>query len=147
MRRSFIFGIIGSAILLGVYFWLVSAISGWVFAKSQFFDFWYFILGLAIGFGVQIGLYTYLKNAIKTHAESNAGAKGALAVSGTTSTIAMISCCAHYLVNLIPIIGIAGAVSIIAQYQTELFWVGIVANLVGIIYISRRIYILKKEQI
>lgn len=147
MKRSFIFGAIGTAILLGIYFGIISAISGWAFARSQFFDFWYFIITLAIGFGVQIGLYTYLKNVIKEKAASTAGAKSALAVSGTTSTIAMISCCAHYLVNLIPIIGIAGAVSIIAQYQTELFWVGIVANLAGIIYISSRIYKFKTEQI
>lgn len=45
-------GALGAAVLLGVYFTLVSLISGWDFALSQFFLYWYFILGLAFGFGI-----------------------------------------------------------------------------------------------
>lgn len=128
-------------ILLAVYFSVVSLISGWSFAVSQFSQFWYFIVSLAVGFGIQIGLYAYLKSAIH---RKNAGG-GALAVSGATSTVAMLSCCAHYLVNILPIIGVAGIVTFIAAYQTELFWVGIIFNLTGIAYIGSRIYRFKKQ--
>ena len=54
-----------------------------------------------------------------------------------TSTGAMI-CCAHYLVNILPILGVTGFVSIISQYQIKLFWIGIVFNIAGIIYIARK---------
>ena len=51
----------------------------------------------------------------------------------------MVSCCAHYLANLLPILGIAGAVTLIAQYQTQLFWIGIAMNAAGIVYIGRKV--------
>lgn len=124
-------GVIG---LLVLYFTIVSLISGRDFAFSQFAAFWYFIIGLAGGFGIQIGLYSYLKSAINLNAS-----KGVIAVSGTTSTVAMISCCAHYFANLLPIIGVSGAIALIGQYQIELFWLGLAANAASVAYISSRI--------
>lgn len=135
--KSAIYGFIGTAVLLAVYFSVVSLISGWPFALSQFARFWYFIISLAVGFGIQIGLYTYLKNII--HQKNSSG--GILAVSGTTSTAAMLSCCAHYLVNILPVIGITGVISFVSQYQIELFWVGLAFNVAGIAYISRKVFI------
>lgn len=138
--KSTIHGLVGMAALLTIYFSVISLISRWSFALSQFWQFWYFLISLAIGFGIQIGLYTYLRNAIR---QKN-GSSGVLAVSGTTSTAAMLSCCAHYLVNILPVIGITGMVSFISQYQTELFWVGLVFNIFGIAYIGRKVIILHR---
>ena len=59
--------------------------------------------------------------------------------SGATSTGAMLACCTHYLANILPVIGAAGAVTLIAQYQVQLFWVGLAFNLAGIIFIGSRI--------
>lgn len=137
ITRSVLFGFTGTAILLTVFFSVVSLISGWPFALSQFSKFWYFIVSLAIGFGIQIGLYTYLKNAI--HEKHVSG--GMLAVSGTTSTTAMLACCAHYLTNVLPIIGAAGIVTLVGQYQVWLFWVSLAFNIVGIMYIAHKIII------
>lgn len=133
--KSIFISLIGTAILLFFYFTVLTSVSGWSFAKLQFFNFWYFIVSLAIGFGIQIGLYTYLKNAVHY---KNAPGK-VLAVSGTASTVAMISCCAHYLANILPILGAIGIITIISQYQIQLFWVGLISNLLGIIYISNKI--------
>ena len=134
IKVSIIKGLLATSILLGLYFVVLTIVSGWNFTQYQFSQFWYFILALAVGFGVQIGLYTYLKNSIKSR---NASAK-ALAVSGTTSTAAMISCCAHYLVNLLPILGAGALITVISQYQVRLFWVGLASNLAGIIYMVNR---------
>ena len=139
--RPTIYGFVGTAVLLAVYFSVVSLISGWPFALDQFAQFWYFIVSLAVGFGIQIGLYTYLKNAVR---QKN-GSGGVLAVSGTTSTAAMLSCCAHYLVNILPIIGAAGIISFISQYQVELFWVGLAFNVFGIAYVSRKVIIFHRS--
>ena len=132
--KSIIKGMIGATALLAVYFFAVSLISGWPFALTQFAQFWYFIVSLAVGFGVQAGLYSYLKNAIRQQ-----GPEKILTVSGATSTAAMISCCSHYLLNLLPIIGVSGLIALIAQYQIEIFWLGLAFNLAGVGYMANRV--------
>ncbi len=135
IAASIIKGVAAALALLGVYFAVLSLVSGWSFAASQFAQFRYFIVTLALGFGIQIGLYAYLKNSLH-----HGGASGkVVAATGTTSTAAMISCCTHYLVNILPILGATGIATIAAQYQVKLFWVGIAFNLAGIAFIARRI--------
>ena len=139
--KSVLYGVLASAILLGVYFAILTLVSGWDFAQNQFSAFWYFIVSLAMGFGIQISLYQYIKNLIH-----NGGGMGkVVGVSGTTSTAAMISCCALYLANLVPILGVTGLVTFVAQYQIELFWVGLAFNIFGIGYIGSRIIKIKKQ--
>ncbi len=128
-------GLIASLAMLVLYFLAVGLISDWPFAKSQFNLYWYFIISLALGFGVQIGLYTHLKHLVA----SGQGSGKVLGVTGATSTTAMISCCAHYLTNILPVLGTIGLVTFIAQYQTEFFWVGLGFNLVGIMYMISKI--------
>jgi len=136
VRRSVLFGTAGMLTLLGVYFLILTAVSGWEFTVSQFFDFWYFIVSLSAGFGIQMGLFTYLRNAVRGMGMSGK----VVAVSGTTSTAAMISCCAHYLTNILPVLGAAGLVALVAQYQIELFWFGLASNLAGIFYMGNRVF-------
>ncbi len=140
--KSILYGTLASASLLAVYFLVLTIVSGWSFATEQFSDFWYFIVGLALGFGIQIGLFVYLKGLV----HGGGGGGKVLGVTGTTSTAAMISCCTHYLANLLPILGIAGAVTFVAQYQVELFWVGLLFNFLGILYIINRIIRFRKQE-
>jgi Cu+-exporting ATPase len=121
--------------MLGVYFGVLTLVSGWDFTVSQFARYWYYVLPLALGFGIQMGLYIYLRQRLAHH---HTGGKIVVA-SGTTSTAAMLACCTHYLANILPVIGAAGIVTLVAQYQVELFWVGLAFNLVGIIFIGGRI--------
>lgn len=122
-------------LLLVIYFAVVSLISGMDFALEQFVQFWYFIVLLAIGFGIQVGLYVYLKNLVGQH-----GASGkVVAASGATSTAAMVSCCAHYLTNILPILGVTGFLAVVAEYQIELFWLGLAFNAAGVLYISSKV--------
>src|SRR3990172_9582039 len=102
-------GFLAATLLLIFYFATVTLISGWDFAQSQFAKFWYFILTLSLGFGIQVGLYTYLRNSIR---RKNISAR-VLTISGSTSGAAMISCCSHYLANILPIVGISGFVTLI----------------------------------
>ena len=135
------FGAGAFVLLLAIYFGVVSLISGMGFAFEQFATFWYFIVPLALGFGVQVGLYTYLKNLVGQH-----GASGkVVAVSGTTSTAAMVSCCAHYLTNILPILGVTGILAVVAEYQVELFWVGLAFNAAGILYVASMVIQAAKE--
>ncbi len=136
-------GSLASIILLAVYMTVVSLVSGWNFMLEQFSQFWYFVIPLAIGFGIQVGLYSYLKDAMK---KKNIPASGnVVAVSGTTSTAAMISCCAHYLVNVLPILGAVGVITIISQYQVQFFWIGLAFNLAGLMYMLNQVRKFRKS--
>ncbi len=57
----------------------------------------------------------------------------------------MVSCCTHYLANLLPIVGAAGLVTLATQYQVELFWIGLAFNAAGIAYIGTKVAAATKE--
>ena len=139
IKKPVIFGVMAMGLLLLLYFTVLYLVSGWYFTKSQFDDNWYWIIGLSVGFGVQIGLFTYIRALHKVAVSGKV-----VASSGTTSTVAMISCCAHYLVNVLPIIGISGIAAVIGQYQAELFWLGLISNLLGIVYLGSKLTKLKR---
>lgn len=136
--RPIIFGLLGTAILLSFYFAILTVISGWNFAWFQFIKNWYWIVSLTVGFGAQVGLFVYAR------AKHRADVSGKVAaVSGGASGTAMVSCCAHYLVNILPIVGVSGFAALIGQYQTELFVVGLISNLLGIGYMFNKSQLLQ----
>jgi Cu+-exporting ATPase len=130
---------LGGALLAGVallalYFGVLTLVSNWEFAVSQFGEYRGFIIALAVGFGLQAGLFIYLRQA------AHAAATGKVFVaSGTTSGVAMLSCCTHYLVNLIPVLGATGLMTLVSEYQVQLLWVGVVSNVAGIGFMVRRL--------
>lgn len=134
--RPLAIGTLATLAMLGIYFGVLTLVSGWDFTVSQFVEFWYYVLPLAVGFGIQMGLYVYLRLRLAHH---HTGGKMVVA-SGATSTGAMLACCTHYLANILPVIGAAGVVTLVAQYQVELFWVSLAFNLAGIIFIGSRIF-------
>lgn len=133
--KPVVFGMLASLIMLSIYFGVLIPISGWEYTVSEFVRFWPYLIALSLGFGTQIGLYVYLRQMLMQHSTG-----GSMVVaSGTTSTAAMISCCAHYLVNVAPVVGAAGFITLVAQYQVELFWVGLAFNFAGIAFIGSRL--------
>lgn len=127
-------GLLASAIALSFYFGTLTLVSGWQFTVEQFVDWWPYIVALATGFGIQVGLFVYLRRAVHGAASGKV-----LVATGTTSGAAMLACCTHYLVNLLPVLGATGLVSFVGAYQVELFWFGIASNLAGIAFIGRRV--------
>jgi Cu+-exporting ATPase len=135
------FGMLAFGVLLAAYFGVLTLISGWKFTVSQFSEFWFYIVPLGAGFGLQVALYTRLRRLL----HQSKDARTVMAASGTTSTAAMISCCAHYLVNIAPVLGATGLVTFATQYQVEFFWVGIAFNAAGIAYIGNKLWKATKE--
>jgi Cu+-exporting ATPase len=133
--RPLLSGGLAAAAMLGVYFGVLSLLSGWDFTLSEFTRLWYLVLALALGFGIQVGLYAYLKQRLIRHH----AARKVVTTSGATSTAAMISCCAHYVANVVPVIGATGLVTFVAQYQVELFWAGLAFNAGGVAFVVHRI--------
>ena len=133
-------GVFASSALLAIYFGVLTLISGWSFTVSQFAEFWPYIITLAFGFWIQVGLYLYLKRLSENHHHAN----HMVAASGTTSTVAMLACCAHYLTNILPVLGVVGVVSLIAQYQIALFWISLAFNAAGLVYIGRQVLLARR---
>lgn len=141
IARSSVPGVLAFGALLAVYFAALTLVSGWSFTVGQFSEFWYYIVPLAAGFGVQVALFVRLRQVVSRAKETGA----VVAASGTTSTVAMISCCAHYLTNVAPVLGATGLVAFAAQFQVELFWVGLLFNLAGIGYVGNKLFKASKE--
>lgn len=135
------FGTLAFGLLLAAYFGVLTIVSGWKFTVSQFSEFWFYIVPLGAGFGLQVALYTRLRQLL----HQSKDARTVMAASGTTSTAALISCCAHYLVNVAPVLGATGLVSFATQYQIEFFWVGLAFNAAGIAYIGNKLFEASKE--
>ncbi len=83
------------------------------------------------GFGVQVGLYTYLKHKSMVCSVTSMA-------SGGVSSISMILCCSHYLVNILPFISLS-AVSFLTRYTLQILLFGVVSNMVGIAIMIKRI--------
>jgi Cu+-exporting ATPase len=129
-------GVLAQALLLAVVFGALAGLSGWELTVSQFGEFWPFILALSAGFGLQVGLYVRLRMV----AWPLDASRTVVAASGGTSAAAMVSCCTHYLANLLPILGATGVVAVVAQYQLQLFWIGLVFNAIGVVYVGRKLH-------
>ena len=141
IARSSGFGALAFGIMLAVYFGALTLVSGWSFTLNQFSEFWHYIVPLAAGFGIQVALFVQLRQVISRSRDSGT----VLAASGTTSTAAMISCCAHYLTNVAPVLGATGLVAFAAHFQVELFWLGLLFNAAGIAYVGNRLLKASKE--
>lgn len=124
------YGLSAALALLLLYTGVVSGVSGWVSMVQQFSSTWYFLISLALGFGLQVGLYIYIK-----HSYSQGLNGKMVATSGTTSTVAMLACCSHYVLSIAPYLGAVGIFGFLGQYQRELYWFGLFANLLGITYL------------
>jgi hypothetical protein len=138
--KSFLAGVLG-AILLSAFYWLVL----FIVTKDprhpleQFFLYKYWIIFLIVGFGVQMGLFWY----IRSGKHLNGSSKTAISAGASTSTVAMVACCAHHLVDLMPIFGFSAAALFLTKHQTYFFSLGIISNILGILLMS---YIIKTKK-
>ncbi len=141
MRRAHVVaaavsGMLASGLLLVLYFVVLVVVSGREQAFVQFGEFWPWVIALAAGFGTQVGLYVRLRSLVR---HGNRPGQ-VLAVTGGTSTAAMISCCTHYVANVVPILGASGMVALVAQYQAQLLWIGLAFNAAGVAYVGRKLW-------
>ena len=133
--RSVGAGVLAAAGLLGVYLGIISLAQGVEHALEQLATDGLFVGPIAIGFGTQIALFVELRAVDRRHR-----AAAAVTAAGTgTSAAAMLACCAHHLVDLLPLIGLSAAAVFLNAYKTPLFLVGIGMNLIGIAVIARQL--------
>ena len=129
ISRHVLIGAIAGLVLLVFYFAVLSVANSPAHAFTQFFEMWHWVLALSFGFGVQAGLYSFIRSGLKAKAMSGATAK--VAASGGVSTGSMVACCAHHAADVLPIIGLSGAAIFLSQYQLFFILAGVLSNIVG----------------
>ena len=129
-KKFIIIGLIASLSLLAIYFIILSVASSFFHALEQFSQVWYWILLLTAGFGLQVGLYFFIRTSFRL--KQMASPTAVVATSGGISAGSMVACCLHYLVNVLPLIGLAAATVFLTKYQLLFIVIGIFSNLIGI---------------
>jgi len=122
-------GVLGASLMLGIYLGIVTWAQGWAQALDLLDQDKFLVIPIVVGFGTQVGLYTYLRRAIR------AGAKGAGALTGATggtSTAAMVACCAHRVADVLPLLGLTAAANFLAAYKTPFLVFGLTMTLIGV---------------
>jgi len=131
-------GIAGILFLSGLYFGLVSWAESPQHAVQLFWDERWIVIPIILGFGVQAALYTILKKRLFVYmasigsSDAMTPATGVMGAGGTTSTVAMVACCAHHVTDVLPILGLTAAATFLAEYQTAFMLVGLGTTLIGI---------------
>lgn len=135
-------GVFAGLVLLSVFFIILIIFNSVEHVIDQFLLYWYYILILSLGFGLQVGLYSYSRQELKN---KNLGAeKTSLMASGGLSGGSMVACCLHHLTDVLPILGISALSIFLIKYQVAFFLIGIASNLIGL---SLILYIMQKHNI
>ena len=92
-----------------------------------------FIALVTAGFGVQMGLFSHVRRAIRGDRRAAAVTAGSTA----TSTTAMVACCLHHLNDIVPFLGLSGAATFLVAYKTPVILLSLAANGVGIALMLR----------
>ncbi len=133
--RSVAVGVVAGAALLGVYLGLISLAQGPSHALEQLASDAPFVVLVAVGFGTQVALFSELRRVDRRH---RAGAV-VTAVGTGTSGAAMLACCAHHVVDLLPLVGLSAAAVFLDAYRTPLLLLGLAMNALGIALIGRQL--------
>ena len=141
--KPILFGFLGVAGLLVLYLGLVSLAEGWQHAVDLLIEDAWLVSPIVAGFGIQIGLYTYLRTVVRAAAQGTGALAGA---GGGTSTVAMAACCAHHVTDVLPLLGLSMAAAFLAEYRIPFMLVGLATNLIGIGIIGFLIWRAKKHR-
>ena len=129
--QGFVIGIFSLSLF---YFILLFAITGdSTHPLSQFSLLQPWMSLLIVGFGIQFGLFWLLKKGYHFPLQEKHNAVVATGTSTAVSGMAMVACCAHHLVDLLPILGLSAAALFLSEYQEQLLIFGVIANTIGII--------------
>lgn len=157
INRSKIFslaiGLLAAAGLFLFYSLTMRLLAGsWAAAWWQFRELWYLMTPLIAGFGVQIGLFSYIKflssgpapsarstSRVRIEPKRRVVSANGVAASSATSTVSMIACCAHHATDFIPILGLSALSLWLVNFQKPLLILGILSNLAGSLYLWKKL--------
>lgn len=124
--------LLGAAFLMALYLTIVAVAESPQHAVDLFWEDRLIVIPIILGFGVQMGLYVILKKRLFVpivHTDPSGKLAGA---SGTTSTLAMVACCAHHVTDVLPVLGLTAASAFLAEYRIAFMVIGLGMTLFGI---------------
>lgn len=133
--RSLVAGLLAAAGLLALYLGVITIAQGPQHAIEQLALDAPFVGLILAGFGTQVGLLFELRAVDR---RLRAGTTVVAAGTGA-SAVAMLACCAHHLVDVLPLVGLSAAAVFLDAYKTPLLLIGIGMNLIGIVVIARQL--------
>jgi len=128
-------GGLAGLLLVGLYLGIVTWAQDWEHALALLWGDRYFVAAIAAGFGVQVGLFTYLRIVLARQASRSAA--GVTAVGTGTSSVAMVACCAHHITDALPILGLSGLAIFLNDYRLPFMGLGLAVNALGVLYMLR----------
>jgi len=123
-------GAAAAAVLVAFYLGVLTLAQGWAHATQQVGDDVRFVVAIALGFGVQVGLFSYMRGLRMQ------GQAAGVATSSGMSSLAMLACCAHHVSDLLPVLGLSGGAIFLNAYRTPLLWLGVSMNAAGVVYLA-----------
>jgi len=114
------------------YLFLFSVTKDFQHPFNQFGLFQPWMSFLILGFGIQMGLLLLIKNGFHISIQKQKDAKLATGASTAVSGMAMIACCAHHSIEVLPILGLSAATVFLSEYQEQLLIFGVFVNMAGI---------------
>ena len=136
-------GILGALALIGLYLGLVTWAQGFSHARELMREDRYFVAAIAGGFGLQIALFVHLRRLLSARAKGSAGV--ATAAGTSTSTAAMLACCAHHVVDALPVLGLSGLAIFLNDYRVPVMMAGITVNIAGVLFMARLVVIERRH--
>ena len=129
----FIAFLLGSTLMAGLYFGILTWAQGWEYAASQFLRNRWYVLPIFVTLGIQAALYSILRFRlfIPTTATGHTGAM--MGTSSGTSVTSMVACCLHHVTDVLPILGLSAAATYLTRYQRPFMLVSLGLNLIGIL--------------
>lgn len=125
MKKHVFIGIAAAGALLALYFGVLGLAQGLRHTWDQTAQLWPWLGALSTGFGVQVGLFSFLRR------HQRCSATGVTA-SGGLSAGSMVACCAHHLSDVLPLLGLSGLALFLTRYQTLFLAGGLFSNALGI---------------
>ncbi|MBI3153460.1 MAG: hypothetical protein HYZ21_15110 [Chloroflexi bacterium] len=137
--------LLGSTLMAGVYFGILTWAQGWDYAARQFLLNRWYILPIWVGFGIQAALYSILRFRLFIPTTSTGNAGALMGTSGGTSVTAMVACCLHHVTDVLPILGLSAAATFLTRYQRPFMLVGLGMEVIGIIVMLIILYRERKK--
>ena len=131
--------VLGSSIIAGVYFGILTWAQGWEAALQIFLPNRPYVIPIWISFGTQAALYSILRFRLflPVPSSGHSGAwipiKGVMGTSGGTSVTAMVACCLHHVTDVLPILGVSAAATFLTRYQRPFMLLGLGMNILGVL--------------
>ncbi len=125
--------LLGSSLMAGVYFGILTWAQGWDYAFRQFLLNRWYVVPIYVSFGIQAALYSILRFRLFVPAAATGHTGAMMGTSGGASVTAMVACCLHHVTDVLPILGLSAAATFLTRYQRPFMLVGLGLNIIGII--------------